>query len=73
MVYYKPSPELAYNSIKEIQNIVPAGRIVHNIHLWSAHLMVVAVMLHMARVFYTGSYKNGRELNWIIGIVLFVF
>ncbi len=30
------------------------------------------VILHMARVFYTASYKNGREFNWVIGVILFV-
>ncbi|MBI1897263.1 MAG: cytochrome b N-terminal domain-containing protein [Acidobacteria bacterium] len=72
MVYYKPSTELAYNSIKDIHYVVPAGRFIRNIHRWSAHLMVFAVFLHMARVFYTGSYKKPREFNWLIGLALLV-
>jgi len=39
-------------------------------HRWSAHGMVLLVILHMARVFYTGAYKPPREFNWIIGVVL---
>jgi quinol-cytochrome oxidoreductase complex cytochrome b subunit len=72
MVYYKPSLELAYNSIKDIHFVVPTGRIVRNIHRWAAHLMVLSVMLHMCRVFYSGSYKSPREFNWVIGMGLFV-
>jgi quinol-cytochrome oxidoreductase complex cytochrome b subunit len=39
-------------------------------HRWSAHAMVLAVILHMARVFYTGAYKPPREFNWVVGVVL---
>ncbi|MCP4707940.1 MAG: cytochrome B6, partial [Planctomycetes bacterium] len=45
---------------------------IRNIHRWAAHLMVVTVILHMVRVFYTGSYKKPREFNWVIGMGLFV-
>lgn len=72
MVYYKPSTDLAYMSMKDIHYVVPAGRFIRNIHRWCAHLMVAAVFLHMARVFYTGSYKPPREFNWLIGMGLLV-
>lgn len=72
MVYYKPSLELAYNSIKDIHHVVPTGRFIRNIHRWSAHLMVVTVLLHMFRVFYTASYKSPREFNWLAGMALFI-
>ena len=72
MVYYKPASELAYQSVKDIHFVVPAGRFIRNIHRWSAHLMVAAVFLHMARVFYTGSYKPPREFNWLVGLGLLV-
>ncbi len=72
MLYYKPSTELAYDSMKDIIYVVPAGRFVRNIHRWSAHVMVVLAFLHMTRVFYTGSYKRGRGFNWLIGILLLI-
>jgi len=72
MVYYKPSSAAAYDSIKDIIYIVPGGRLIRNVHRWAAHLMVATVILHMARVFYTNSYKRGREFNWLIGMVLFI-
>ena len=72
MVYYKPSTPLAYDSIKDLHYVVFTGRFIRNIHRWSAHVMVVAVFLHMARVFYTGSYKKPREFNWLVGLSLLV-
>jgi quinol-cytochrome oxidoreductase complex cytochrome b subunit len=41
-------------------------------HRWAAHLMVLFVLLHMCRVFYTGAYKRPREFNWVIGVGLFL-
>jgi quinol-cytochrome oxidoreductase complex cytochrome b subunit len=72
MVYYKPSLSLAYDSIKDIHYVVPTGRFIRNLHRWAAHGMVVTVLLHMARVFYTGSYRAPREYNWLLGMVLLV-
>lgn len=72
MVYYKPSTDQAYDSMKEIQYIVPTGRFMRNIHRWAAHGMVLFVILHMARVFYTSAYKGARQFNWVVGMVLFV-
>ncbi len=72
MVYYKPSVDLAYDSIKDIHYVVPTGRFIRNIHRWAAHLMVVTVFLHICRVFYTASYKAPREFNWLLGMGLFI-
>jgi quinol-cytochrome oxidoreductase complex cytochrome b subunit len=72
MVYYKPSIEGAYASMKDIHYVVPTGRFIRNIHRWSAHLMVAAMLLHMIRVFYAAAYKPPREFNWLIGMGLFV-
>ncbi len=72
MVYYTPSVDLAYQSVKDIHYVVPTGRFIRNLHRWSAHVMVIAVMLHAARVFLTASYKKPREFNWLIGLGLLV-
>jgi quinol-cytochrome oxidoreductase complex cytochrome b subunit len=72
MVYYKPSTDLAYQSIKDIHFTVSTGRFIRNIHRWSAQLMVLVVLLHMARVFFTASYKKPREFNWLVGLALLV-
>ena len=72
MVYYMPSVGLAYDSMKDIHYVVPSGRMIRNVHRWASHMMVVFVILHMIRVFYTASYKKPREFNWMVGMVLFV-
>lgn len=70
MIYYKATPELAYDSVKDIQFVVPTGRFIRNIHRWAANVMVVVVILHMCRVFYTAAYRAPRELNWLLGMAL---
>jgi quinol-cytochrome oxidoreductase complex cytochrome b subunit len=72
MFYYKPYPDIAYDSMKDIHFVVPTGRLIRNIHRWAANVMVVAVILHMARAFYTAAYRKPREFNWLIGMGLFV-
>jgi len=72
MIYYSPSTESAYNTVKDINFVVFGGRLLRNIHKWAGEGMIIAVLLHMARVFYTSAYKQGREFNWVIGIVLLV-
>ena len=72
MFYYKPYPDVAYLSIKDIHFVVPTGRFIRNIHRWAANVMVVAVILHMARAFYTAAYRKPREFNWLIGWGLLV-
>jgi quinol-cytochrome oxidoreductase complex cytochrome b subunit len=70
MIYYTPSTELAYQSIKDIHYTVPTGRFMRNLHRWSAHLMVITVILHAVRVFLTASYRRPREFNWLMGLAL---
>ena len=72
MCYYKPYPDVAYDSIKDLHFVVPTGRFIRNIHRWAANVMVVTVLLHMARVFYTGAYRKPREFNWVVGMGLLV-
>jgi quinol-cytochrome oxidoreductase complex cytochrome b subunit len=68
--YYVPATNLAYTTMKDLQTTIPLGQLVRNMHRWSAHLMVLAVILHLVRVFYTGAYKPPREFNWLVGVVL---
>ena len=72
MFYYVPSIERAYATMKEIQLAVPLGQFTRNMHRWSAHGMVLAVILHMIRVVYTGAYKPPREFNWVLGVFLLI-
>ncbi|MBT3239453.1 MAG: DUF4405 domain-containing protein [Chloroflexi bacterium] len=70
MFYYVPSVERAFVDIVELQTTVPFGQLLRNMHRWGAHLMVIAAVLHMVRVFFTGAYKKPREFNWIVGVIL---
>ncbi len=70
MFFYRPTAAAAWDDIANLQTGVAFGLLVRNMHRWAAHLMVLAVFLHMARVFYHGAYKSPREFNWVIGIIL---
>lgn len=70
MFYYEPSTGAAYERILDLDYVVSFGRLMRNLHRWAAEAMVVAVVLHMCRVFYTGAYKPPREFNWILGVFL---
>lgn len=72
MFYYTPSVEQAYWDLKDLEYQVPFGLFLRNLHRWAAHLMVITVMIHMFRVFMTGSYKAPRQFNWAVGVVLLV-
>jgi menaquinol-cytochrome c reductase cytochrome b subunit len=73
--YYVPdasgSPAPAYTSVKDtIMNQVYLGWLLRGVHFWSANLLVVMIVMHMARVFWTGSYRAPRELNWMVGVLM---
>lgn len=72
MFFFVPSPGSAYTNIQTLQTEVAFGQYLRNVHRWSAHLMVLAVAMHMAKVFYRGAYKAPREFNWVIGVLLLV-
>ena len=63
----------AYASMEFIMTQLPFGYIIRSIHHWTTHFMVAAVFLHMCRVYFTGAYRNPRELNWLIGVALMFF
>src|ERR671922_911125 len=71
MFYYRPTVEYAYVDIVDLAEQVPLG-IMRELHRWGAHAMVITVMLHMFRVFLTGSYKPPREFNWSVGVIMLV-
>jgi quinol-cytochrome oxidoreductase complex cytochrome b subunit len=76
--YYAPSTAtlgegaqtVAYSNVLFIMGDLNFGLFLRSLHRWSAQVMTAAVFLHMLRVYFTGAYKEPRELNWIIGIVL---
>src|SRR5215472_4762322 len=61
----------AYKSTLDISFDIRGGLLMRQIHHWAADLFVAAIMVHMIRIFFTGAYRKPREVNWLIGIVLF--
>jgi quinol-cytochrome oxidoreductase complex cytochrome b subunit len=74
MFFYRPSVDLqsaqVYKDMQDLSQAITFGQLVRNMHRWAAHLMVLSVFLHMARVFYHGAYKPPREFNWVVGVNL---
>ena len=68
--YYRPSAEEAYPSIQHIVSGVTFGWLIRDPHVWAANLIVVAVLAHMARVFFSAAYQPPRETNWLTGMLL---
>jgi len=60
----------AYDSVNFIQNSVYLGWLIRGVHFWGANLLIIMVLLHMARVYWTGSYRAPRELNWMVGVIM---
>lgn len=70
MIFYTPSPEVAYADMLRIMSNVPLGQFVRDLHRLGAEAMVLIVFLHMLRTFYTGSYKKPRQFTWFSGFIL---
>lgn len=68
--FYNASPSGASQSVAYIDSKAPFGAIVRGIHVWTAYLVVVTLLLHLARALTTGSYKKPREVNWWTGVLL---
>ncbi len=72
--YYVPDaagiPAPSYLSVKFITDTVYLGWLMRGVHFWSANLLIIMIVLHMARVFWTGSYRAPRELNWMVGVIM---
>jgi ubiquinol-cytochrome c reductase cytochrome b subunit len=61
----------AYNTALHISFEVRGGLVMRQMHHWAALLFVAAIIVHMFRVFFTGAFRKPRELNWIVGVLLF--
>src|SRR5579863_5374699 len=62
----------AYASTLNISFDVRGGLLMRQIHHWAALVFVMAILVHMLRIFFTGAFRKPRELNWLIGFTLFV-
>jgi ubiquinol-cytochrome c reductase cytochrome b subunit len=71
-MHYKPSAENAFASVEYIMRDVPWGWLMRYLHAVGGSMFFIAVYLHMFRAMLYGSYREPRELLWIIGCVIFV-
>jgi ubiquinol-cytochrome c reductase cytochrome b subunit len=70
--YYAPSAATAWESTKYILDKVPAGKLVLSLHYWGASAMIAFMAMHLLQVLLWGAYKKPRELQWIVGVILFI-
>ena len=63
---------VAYASSLDISFDIRGGLLMRQMHHWGALIFVAAAGLHMLRVFFTGAFRKPRELNWVVGFLLFV-
>ena len=75
-LYYVPdasgNPAAAYTSVQFIQSNVYLGWLIRGVHFWGAQLLIIMVVIHMFRVYWTGSYRAPRELNWMVGVIMLI-
>jgi ubiquinol-cytochrome c reductase cytochrome b subunit len=70
LIYYKPDPARAWDSVTFIKSNVPMGWLIQRVHAVGAHVMIVLVLMHMGRIAYYKIYRAPRELHWLSGVVL---
>ena len=73
MIFYTPSPPVAYENMLNILSNVPFGRWMRDTHKLGGELMVLLVVFHMLRTYITGSYKRPRQFAWATGALLLIF
>lgn len=70
LLYYKPTADAAYESIRFIMSDVKFGWLIRSVHSWSANILIGAIFVHMFSAFFLKAYRPPRELTWITGFFL---
>jgi quinol-cytochrome oxidoreductase complex cytochrome b subunit len=70
LLVYQPVPDVAWDSVRALDDGARFGPLVRGVHYWSANLLVAVLLLHVARVVLTGGYHRPRRLNWTVGSAL---
>jgi cytochrome b6 len=71
LLYYRPTPDDAFESVQHIMTQVRYGWLIRSVHSWSANLMVFTAFVHMFSAYFLKAYRKPRELTWISGMLLF--
>jgi quinol-cytochrome oxidoreductase complex cytochrome b subunit len=69
-LYYKPSPDQAFESVRAIMTEIDFGWLIRSIHVWSANLLVGVLFLHILTTYMMRAYRGPREITWITGVLL---
>ena len=69
-LYYKPSPDQAFESVRAIVTEVDFGWLFRSIHSWSANLLIGVLFLHILTTYIMRAYRRPREFTWLTGIAL---
>jgi len=69
---YDDSQARAFASVVALSRDAPIGYLIRQIHHWSAVTFVAAILIHMARIFFTAAFRKPRELNWLVGLSLLI-
>ena len=70
MLFYEPILDRAWNSVKTINDVIPYGFHLRNIHYHASNAMVMVALLHMYYQYFSGRYKIRNEILWVTGIIL---
>lgn len=70
LMYYRPTADAAFESVRLIMSKVQFGWLVRQIHVWAANLMVLAAALHLLATFFGQAYRRPREVTWLTGVLL---
>lgn len=73
LMYYQPNVHTAFDSVNNvIMRQVPYGWLFRDVHAVAASIIFLVIYIHMFTGIYYGSYKKGREMIWISGMLLYV-
>ncbi len=70
MFYYQPILDRAWDSVAKINDTVPYGFMIRNIHYHASNAMVLLAVLHMYYQYFSGRYKIRNEIIWVTGVIL---
>jgi cytochrome b6 len=69
-LYYKPSPDQAFESVRAIMTEVDFGWLIRSAHSWSANLLIGVLFLHLLTTYMVRAYRRPREMTWVTGVLL---
>src|SRR5919204_5374334 len=70
MLFYEPELDRAWNSVKTINDVIPYGFHIRNIHYHASNAMVMLALLHMYYQYFSGRYKIRNEIIWVTGVII---